>query len=31
MMTDPKIARQTWYKDRDESRSYRRATDGDST
>jgi hypothetical protein len=30
MMTDPNIARQTSYKDRDESRSYRRA-DGDST
>lgn len=30
-MTDPEIACQTSYKDRDESRSYRRAVDGDYT
>jgi hypothetical protein len=29
MMTDPEIACQTSYKDRDESWSYRRAVDGD--
>lgn len=31
MMTDPEIACQTSYKDRDDTRSYRRAVDGDYT